>query len=334
MIFSRCLDIISNSHTQAHTSSVLMHCDGQPYSRKKYSIPFDSIYGTTAPSGPWPPSEDTSTSSISYAHLLHPCIHGICDMSLQTMSSHLVLDFPTALVLRNFPLRTFFGIISSSSLITWPANSILLILISSVILRYLYKLKVSVFHLGCQHLCSCIGPLILNISLSVICVRVQVTVPLHSTGFINVSCHFILLFLCICLYLYVACREEWAVLAAIILALISSVSSLVLLFTVPKHLVLLTASMSWSVTANVSLILLVLLFCTTFFSVKTLFLAQDISWTLQISSDCLLGPLYDCTLLFVLSDSALCFAFRVTWVVRFVRMCILSLRNFSEWQIW
>jgi len=86
----------------------LCRCDGQPYSRTKYSIPFNSIYGAAAPFGPWPPSEDTSISSLSYAHLLHPCIHRICDVALWMTSSHLVFGFPTALVLRNFPLRTFF----------------------------------------------------------------------------------------------------------------------------------------------------------------------------------------------------------------------------------
>jgi len=52
------------------------------------------------------------------------------------------------------------------------------------------------------------------------------------------------------------------------------------------------------------------------------------------STDHLLGPLYDCTLFFVLSDRALYVAFRVMWVGCFVRMHILSLRKFSKWQIW
>jgi hypothetical protein len=38
---------------------------------------------------------------LSPACLLHPHIPGICDMSLQTMPSHLVLGFPTGLVLWN-----------------------------------------------------------------------------------------------------------------------------------------------------------------------------------------------------------------------------------------
>ena len=120
MIFS----VVSTSVTireLIHTHhQFLCRCDGQPYSCMKYSIPLHSIYGATAPSGLWPPSEDTSISSLSYAHLLHPCIHRICDVSLSMMSSHLVLGFPTALLLRNFLLRTCFWIISSSCNMTCP----------------------------------------------------------------------------------------------------------------------------------------------------------------------------------------------------------------------
>jgi hypothetical protein len=82
-------------------------------------------------------------SSLCSAHLLHPRIPRICDASLWMTPSHLLLGFPTSRVLWHFPLRTFFwrgGILSSFILITWPSHSVLLILISSVILRYLYKL--------------------------------------------------------------------------------------------------------------------------------------------------------------------------------------------------
>jgi len=39
------------------------------------------------------------SSSLSSAHLLHPHITRICDVSLRTTSSHLVLGFPTGFVL-------------------------------------------------------------------------------------------------------------------------------------------------------------------------------------------------------------------------------------------
>ena len=45
-------------------------------------------------------------SSLPSAHLLHPLLPSICDVSLQTMSSHLVLGSPTGLVLWNFPSST------------------------------------------------------------------------------------------------------------------------------------------------------------------------------------------------------------------------------------
>ena len=61
-------------------------------------------------------------SSLSSVRLLHPRIPRICGVSLQTTSSHLALGFPTGLVLWNFPLRTFFGILSSSSVTIWPAH--------------------------------------------------------------------------------------------------------------------------------------------------------------------------------------------------------------------
>jgi hypothetical protein len=54
-------------------------------------------------------------SSLHSARLLHPLIPRICDVSLRTTPSHLILGFPTGLVLWIFPLRTFYEILSSSS---------------------------------------------------------------------------------------------------------------------------------------------------------------------------------------------------------------------------
>ena len=77
---------------------------------------------------------------FSSAHLLHPLIPRVCDVSLWKTSFCLVLGFPTSLVLCNFPLKTFFGILSSSILIIWPTHLSLLILISFSTFRYLsYK---------------------------------------------------------------------------------------------------------------------------------------------------------------------------------------------------
>ena len=87
-------------------------CLGIPRETTKsllFHFHFHSIYDTTAPSGPWPPLWWCLRSSLSSARLLHPNIPGICDMSLRTMSSQLVLGFPTGLVLCNFPLRIFWG---------------------------------------------------------------------------------------------------------------------------------------------------------------------------------------------------------------------------------
>lgn len=66
-------------------------------------------------------------SSQSSARLLQPCIPRICDVSLLMTFSHLVYGFPTGLLIRNFPLRTFSGILSSSILTILPAHPSLLI---------------------------------------------------------------------------------------------------------------------------------------------------------------------------------------------------------------
>ena len=51
--------------------------------------------------------QKTFHSSLS-SRPLHRRIPRICDVSVRATSPHLILDFPTGLVLRNFPLRTFF----------------------------------------------------------------------------------------------------------------------------------------------------------------------------------------------------------------------------------
>ena len=78
-------------------------------------------------------------SSLCTALLLHPVIPGSCNASLWTTSAHLVLGFPTGLVVWKFPFRTFFEILSSSILITWPAHSSLLILMSSTMFGSSYR---------------------------------------------------------------------------------------------------------------------------------------------------------------------------------------------------
>ena len=79
--------------------------------------------------------------SSLFAALLHPLIPSSCSASLWTTSAHLVLGLPTGLVVWEFPFRTFFGILSSSILIIWPAHSSLLILMSSTMFGSLYKLS-------------------------------------------------------------------------------------------------------------------------------------------------------------------------------------------------
>jgi len=79
-------------------------------------------------------------SSLSAALLLHPLVRSSCSASLWTTSAHLVLGLPTGLVVWKFPFRIFFGILSSSILIIWPAHSSLLILMSSTMFDSLYKL--------------------------------------------------------------------------------------------------------------------------------------------------------------------------------------------------
>jgi len=91
-----------------------------------------------------------------------------CSASLWNTSAHLFLGLLTVLVVWKFTFRTFFwGILSSSILIIWPAHSSLLILMSSTMFGSLYKLHSLLFHLGRQHPPSCDGPYILrNIFLS------------------------------------------------------------------------------------------------------------------------------------------------------------------------
>ena len=62
-----------------------------------------------------------------------------CSASLWTTSAHPVLGLPTGLVVWKFPFRTFFEILSSSILITWPAHSSLLILMSSTMFGSSYR---------------------------------------------------------------------------------------------------------------------------------------------------------------------------------------------------
>ena len=122
-------------------------------------------------------------SSLFSALLLQPLIPSSCNASLWTTSAHLVLGLPAGLVLWKAPFKTFFGILSSSILIIWPAHPSLLIFISSTMFRSLYRVYSSLFHLGCQRPPSCIVPYILlsiflsNVfsTCSVVCVRVQVT---------------------------------------------------------------------------------------------------------------------------------------------------------------
>ena len=138
-----------------------------------------SMYGATAPSGPWPPSKCAST---------RPCFQLFSSiLLLPTAVMHpseprlpiWFLVFPLVLCCGSFHLKPFFGILSSSILIIWPAHPSLLIFVSSTMFRSLYRVYSSLFHLGRQCPPSCIGPYILRsiFICSVVCVRVQVTLP-------------------------------------------------------------------------------------------------------------------------------------------------------------
>ena len=87
-------------------------------------------------------------SSLFSALLLQPLIPSSCNASLWTTSAHLVLGLPTGLVVWKFPFKTFFGILSSSIFIMWPAHTNLLILMSSTMSGSLYKLYSSLLRLG------------------------------------------------------------------------------------------------------------------------------------------------------------------------------------------
>jgi hypothetical protein len=139
--YPRCPSLKFLSKRQAECSSVSWDMlEGSNTPVVSSTFLFHSIYGTTAPPGPWSPSEDASI--LLYLLLFSSILFfpRICDVSLQTTYSHLVLGFPTGLVLWNFPLRTFIGIHSSSILIKWPVHLSLLILILHTIFRSLYKL--------------------------------------------------------------------------------------------------------------------------------------------------------------------------------------------------
>lgn len=93
------------------------HCDYSPQAPKILPAP---LLRTVFPS-----SHPSIHPRMALQHLLHhglplspscllqPYIPRICNASLWMTSSHLVLNLPTDLVLWNFPLGTFLGILSS-----------------------------------------------------------------------------------------------------------------------------------------------------------------------------------------------------------------------------
>jgi hypothetical protein len=84
--------------------------------------------------------------SLASARLYHPRIPGKWNVSLRTTSSLLVLGFPHWSCIMKFPTKNLTsGIVSSPSLIIWPAHHSFLISISSTTFRFLYKLGMSMF---------------------------------------------------------------------------------------------------------------------------------------------------------------------------------------------
>ena len=116
--------------------------------------PFIHIFSLSPPSS-YPSSWNTSLWTTS-AHLAemhpsgpHPPIW--------------FLVFPLDLWSITFLLKLFFfGILSISIPIMWPAHPTLLILMSSTMFDSRYKLYSSLFHLGCQRPPSCVRPYILR----------------------------------------------------------------------------------------------------------------------------------------------------------------------------
>jgi len=107
------------------------------------AFPFHSMYGATAPSGPWPPSKRAST---------RPCFQLFSSiLLLLTAVMHhseprlpiWFLVFPLVLCCGRFHLKSFFGILSSSILIIWPAHPSLLIFISSTTRVHLLSQKMA-----------------------------------------------------------------------------------------------------------------------------------------------------------------------------------------------
>ena len=133
-------------------------------------------------------------SSLFSVLLLHPRIPSICSASLWTTSAHLVLGLPTGLVLWNFPFKKLFLGGGGSFPFIWPTHNSFLILIFSTTFRSLYTQYTSLFHPGRQRPPPCIRPYIIHNSFlsnvfsicSVVCVRVQATLPWYIIGFINV----------------------------------------------------------------------------------------------------------------------------------------------------
>jgi hypothetical protein len=136
-------------------------CSGWENSARNPSVSFcdpsihPSMYGATAPSGAWPPSKRASTRPcfrlFSSILLLLAAVVNPSGSLLPIWS----VVFP---LLWKVQFKTFFGILSSSILIIWPAHPSLLIFVPSTMLRSLYRVYSSFFHLGSSF---CDPPLII-----------------------------------------------------------------------------------------------------------------------------------------------------------------------------
>lgn len=73
--------------------------------------------------------------SLPPVRLLQDRIPRICNASLGSTSFHLIIGFPTGLMVWNFPLRITFKILSSSILMMWPTHRSHLISVSSTVYR-------------------------------------------------------------------------------------------------------------------------------------------------------------------------------------------------------
>ena len=118
--------LISVTSHYSYCLKIHSHFTSESKNKGRIAQTIHSMYDARAPSGPWPPSKNASILPYFQLFSLHPRIPSICSASLWTTSAHLVPGLVMEFSIKNL----FLGILSSSSLIIWPAHRSLLILLS------------------------------------------------------------------------------------------------------------------------------------------------------------------------------------------------------------